>query len=57
MTSLESFEYPQMATGQFETFGEGEWGGEVFSEGEAMELANQLLEVTNEAELDRFLVT
>ena len=41
---------------QFEQFeyGEAEWG-EVFNEGEVMELAAELLEVTNEAELDRFL--
>lgn len=37
--------------------GEAEWSGEVevFSEAELMELAGELLEVTNEAELDRFL--
>jgi hypothetical protein len=40
-------------TGQFETW--GETSGEVFSEAEAMELASELLEVSNEAELDRFL--
>ena len=36
---------------------ETEWGGEtgVFSEAEAMELASELLEVTNEEELDLFL--
>jgi hypothetical protein len=58
MTNLETFEYnPEMEsyeTGQFE-FGETEWGGEVFSEAEAMELAGELLEISNEAELDRFL--
>ncbi len=51
---------PEMQTFQFEQFewgGETEWGGEaeVFSEAEVMELAGELLEVTNEAELDRFL--
>jgi hypothetical protein len=48
---------------QFEWSGEAEWGGEtewggeaeVFSEAEVMELAGELLGVTNEAELDRFL--
>ena len=54
-----AFEYnPQMETyeaGEFEWSGEAEWGGEVFSEAETMELAGELLEVTNEAELDRFL--
>jgi hypothetical protein len=59
MTNLETFEYnPQMEayeTGEFEWGGEAEWGGEVFSEGEATELGMELLEVTNEAELDRFL--
>ena len=41
---------------QFE-YGEAEWGAEtgVFSEAEAMELAAELLEVSSEAELDRFL--
>jgi hypothetical protein len=55
MSNFETFEYnPEMETyetGQFET----EWGGEVFTEAEATELASELLEVTNEAELDRFL--
>ena len=38
-------------------YGQTEWGGEtgVFSEAEAMELAAELLEVTTEQELDRFL--
>ncbi|MEW5755932.1 MAG: hypothetical protein AB1810_06470 [Pseudomonadota bacterium] len=41
---------------QFE-FGETQWGAEtgVFGEAEAMELAAELLEVTSEGELDRFL--
>ena len=42
---------------QFE-FGEGEWSGEAggsFSEAEEMELATELLSVSNEGELDRFL--
>jgi hypothetical protein len=42
---------------QFE-FGEFEWAGEtgeIFSETELMELASELLEVTNEAELNNFL--
>jgi phage tail tape-measure protein len=47
----------------FEWGGEAEWGSEaegegeseVFHEAELMELAQELLEVTNEAELDRFL--
>jgi hypothetical protein len=34
---------------------EAPWGGEVFSEAELMELAAELLEVRDEAELDRFL--
>lgn len=49
-------------SGQFEWGGEAEWGeaewvgeAEVFSEAELMELAGELLEVTDEAELDRFL--
>jgi hypothetical protein len=42
---------------QFEWGGEAEWGGEteVFNEMELMGLAHELLSVTNEAELDRFL--
>jgi hypothetical protein len=63
MTNLdrESFEYnPEMESyeaGQFEWGGETEWSGEseVFNEAELMELSGELLEITNEAELDRFL--
>ena len=44
----EQFEFPQSETSSGET-------GEVFGETEQMELASELLEVTNEAELDRFL--
>ena len=42
---------------QFEWREESEWGGEteVFSEAEVMELAGELLEVSNEDELDHFL--
>jgi hypothetical protein len=49
----ESFEAEQF---EWEAEGETEWGGEaeVFSEAEVMELAGELLEVSNEAELDRF---
>jgi len=56
-----SMEYnPEMEAFQPERFEWGEeteWGGEteVFSEADLMELAQDLLEVTNEAELDRFL--
>ena len=43
---------------QFE-YGQGEWSGEggnaLFSEAEEMELANELLSVSNEAELEQFL--
>jgi len=42
---------------QFE-FGESEWAGEsgeIFGEGELMELASELLEVTNDTELNHFL--
>jgi hypothetical protein len=41
---------------QFE-FGQGEWSGEagLLSEADEMELANELLSVTNEAELEQFL--
>ncbi|SDY05044.1 hypothetical protein [Nitrosomonas sp. Nm58] len=53
MSSLESEQYENEQYEQFE-FGEAEWG-EVFNESEVMELAAELLEVTNEEELDRFL--
>jgi len=48
---LENYEYEQYE------YGETEWGAEtgVFSEAETMELAAGLLEVSSEAELDRFL--
>ena len=49
----EQFENEQFENEQFE-FGEAEWG-EVFNESELMELTAELMEVTNEAELDRFL--
>jgi hypothetical protein len=61
MSNLEFSEFnPETETyetGQFEWGGETEWSGEseVFGEAEAMELAGELLEITNEAELDRFL--
>lgn len=47
---------PEYAQGPFE-FAEGEWdaSGEVFGETELMELAADLLEVTDEAELDQFI--
>jgi hypothetical protein len=44
----EQFEFAQTETPYGET-------GEVFSETEQMELASELLEITSEAELDRFL--
>jgi hypothetical protein len=48
---LENYEHEQYE------YGETEWSGEtgVFSEAQAMELAAELLEVSSEAELDRFL--
>ena len=51
---------PEMETFEEEQFewGETEWGGEaesVLSEADEMALAAELLEITNEAELDRFL--
>ena len=58
-----TLEYGQEMSGfeaeQFE-FGQGEWSGEgganaMFSEAEEMELANELLSVSNEDELDQFL--
>jgi hypothetical protein len=56
MTNFETFEYnPEMEGYETAWGAETEWSGEVFSEAEAMELAGELLEVTTEAELDRFL--
>ena len=57
-----TLEYGQEMSGfeaeQFES-GQGEWGGETeggqLSEAEEMELANELLSVSNEAELEQFL--
>jgi len=53
-TDLENYEHDQYEYGEF---GEAEWGGEtaVFSEAETMELAAELLEISDEAELDQFL--
>jgi hypothetical protein len=51
----ETYEYsPEMEASEAESY---EWAGEgeVFSEAELMELGEQLLEVTNEGELDQFL--
>src|SRR5262245_3766691 len=47
-------------TEQFEFLGEQEWGGEIFgeavlTEADEVELATELLEVSDEAELDQFL--
>jgi hypothetical protein len=58
-TEAEMFKSPPFQAEQFE-FAEAEFplqpqSGEVFGETEQMELATELLEVTNEAELDRFL--
>jgi len=56
-----TMEYGQEMSGfeaeQFE-FGQGEWSGEgggLLSEADEMELANELLSVSNEAELEQFL--
>ena len=52
-----TFEFnPEMTSFENEQFeyGQSEWG-EVFNESELMELTAELLEVTNEEELDRFL--
>jgi hypothetical protein len=47
---------PEMEAFESEQFEyEAPWGSEVFSEAELMELAAGLLEVSDEAELDRFL--
>ncbi|SFD98480.1 hypothetical protein [Nitrosomonas sp. Nm166] len=57
MSNFEGEQYEgegeQYENEQFE-FGEAEWR-EVFSESEVMELTAELMEVTNEEELDRFL--
>jgi hypothetical protein len=52
-----AFEFnPEMTEYEAEQYeyGEAEWG-EILTESEVMELTAELLEVTNEAELDRFL--
>lgn len=49
----EQYEGEQFENEQFE-YGEAEWA-EVFNESEVMELTAELLEVTSEEELDRFL--
>lgn len=49
-----AFEAEQFEYGEMESPMYGETGG-VFTETQEMELASELLEVTNEAELDRFL--
>jgi hypothetical protein len=55
--SYESGEAEGFEAEQFEWESETEWGSEaeVFGEAEAMELAGELLEVSNEQELDRFI--
>ncbi|MBX3304985.1 MAG: hypothetical protein KF751_02920 [Nitrospira sp.] len=53
-TNHEQFEGEQFEGEQFEYGETSEWG-EVFSEAELMEIASELLEVRDEAELDRFL--
>lgn len=54
---LENYEHEQYEFGEYGEYGETEWGGETgtFSEAQAMELAAELLEVSSEEELDRFL--
>ncbi len=52
----ETFEQEQFEFGQSEFVGEaGEVFGEVFGEGELMELTAELMEITNEQELNYFL--
>jgi hypothetical protein len=56
MSTIETFEYnPEMPSYESGWGGEAEYESEVFSEAEVLELAEQLTEVTTEAELDRFL--
>ncbi|TXI18997.1 MAG: hypothetical protein E6Q62_05210 [Nitrosomonas sp.] len=54
---LENYEHELYEYGEFGEYGETEWGGETgaFSEAETMELAAELLGVSNEAELEQFL--
>jgi hypothetical protein len=55
--SENTFEFsPEMTSYESEQFefGHSEWG-EIFNESELMELTAELMEITNEAELDRFL--
>lgn len=57
-TEMNSFESEQYESDQFENeqfeFEEAEWG-EVFNESEVIELTAELMDVTNEEELDLFL--
>lgn len=55
--ALENYEQEQYEYGEFGEYGETEWSGEagIFNESQAMELAAELLEVSSEEELDRFL--
>ncbi len=56
-TTLEFGQEASFETEQYE-FGQGEWSGEgggLLSEADEMELANELLSVSNEQELDQFL--
>ena len=56
MSNLETFEYNPETGNLRNRVGRGNRvESEVFSEAESMELASELLEITNEAELDRFL--
>jgi hypothetical protein len=53
-------EFSNLESEQYDEFGEAEWSGEsdeaaLFGEAEESELAAELLEVTDEAELDRFI--
>lgn|SRR5262245_19151976 len=59
-SEMPGFEAEQFEYGEYGEYGEseGEWAGEseaVLSEADEVQLASELLEVTNEAELDRFI--
>lgn len=59
-SELPGFQSEQFEYGEYGEYGESEWTGEtlgesVLSEADEVQLAGELLAVTNEAELDRFL--
>ncbi len=56
LSGFEAEEFESESYGEYGEYGESEWSGEgVLSEADEIELASELLAVTNEAELEQFL--